>query len=71
MKSDRIVRMTPSATIELEGTVADLRAKGINVIGLNAGEPDFNTPQNIIDACQKAMSGGKTRYCKVSGIQPL
>lgn len=71
MKSERILRMTPSATIELEGTVADLHAQGIDVIGLNAGEPDFNTPVNIIMACTRAMEEGKTKYCKVSGIPEL
>ncbi|MBC8575457.1 pyridoxal phosphate-dependent aminotransferase [Yanshouia hominis] len=71
MKSERILRMTPSATIELEGTVADLHAQGIDVIGLNAGEPDFNTPANIIMACTRAMEEGKTKYCKVSGIPEL
>ena len=50
MISSRIKHMTPSATIELEGTVAELEAKGIHVIGLNAGEPDFKTPENITKA---------------------
>jgi len=63
--------MTPSATIELEGTVAELEAAGVHVIGLNAGEPDFNTPQNVVDACNKAMREGKTKYVSVTGILPL
>ncbi len=71
MITERIRRMTPSATIELEGTVAELEASGIHVIGLNVGEPDFNTPENIIKACGKAIEAGKTKYTSVSGIMPL
>jgi len=63
--------MTPSKTIELEGTVVEMKASGIHVIGLNVGEPDFNTPENIIKACEKAIEEGKTKYTPVSGIMPL
>lgn len=68
---ERISRMTPSATIELEGTVAELESAGVHVIGLNAGEPDFNTPENIRKACCKAIREGKTKYVPVTGIVPL
>lgn len=71
MITRRITNMTPSATIELEGTVAELEAAGVHVIGLNAGEPDFNTPQNVVEACYKAMKEGKTKYVSVTGIMPL
>lgn len=71
MITERIKRMTPSATIELEGTVAELEAAGVHVIGLNAGEPDFNTPDNIVKACAKAIENGKTKYISVTGIMPL
>lgn len=71
MVTERIKRMTPSATIELEGTVAELEAAGVHVIGLNAGEPDFNTPENIVKACEKAIEDGKTKYISVTGIMPL
>lgn len=71
MISERIKRMTPSATIELEGTVANLRAAGVKIIGLNAGEPDFNTPDHIVTACEKALEEGKTRYINVNGIPQL
>jgi len=63
--------MTPSATIELEGTIAELEAAGVHIIGLNAGEPDFKTPDNIVRACEKAIEGGKTKYISVTGIRPL
>lgn len=71
MITERIKRMTPSATIELEGTVAELKAQGVRVIGLNAGEPDFNTPDNIVKACAKAIENGHTKYVSVTGIMPL
>ena len=71
MISDRIKRMTPSATIELDGIVANLRADGVEVISLNMGEPDFNTPEHIINACLKAIEEGKTKYVNVNGIPQL
>lgn len=71
MISERIKRMTPSATIELEGIVANLKADGVEIIGLNVGEPDFNTPEHIIRACTKAMEQGKTKYINVNGIPQL
>jgi len=71
MISERIKRMTPSATIELEGTVEELKAAGVKVISLNAGEPDFNTPDHIVKACEKAIEEGKTRYTSVTGIKQL
>jgi aspartate aminotransferase len=71
MITERIKRMTPSATIELEGTVAELEAAGVHIIGLNAGEPDFKTPENIVKACADAIEKGKTKYISVTGIMPL
>lgn len=71
MISSRIKRMTPSATIELEGTVADLKSQGVNIIEMNAGEPDFRTPDNIRNACEKALADGQTKYVSVAGILPL
>lgn len=68
----KIVRnITPSATCELEGVVADMKAAGVDVIGLNAGEPDFDTPENIRDALKKALDEGKTHYVNVRGIPEL
>lgn len=63
--------MTPSVTIEMEGIVADLVGRGVDVVSMNAGEPDFNTPRHIMDACNDAMRSGHTHYCKVSGIPEL
>ncbi len=71
MITKRIEQMTPSATVVLEGIVADLEAAGVHVIGLNCGEPDFNTPDNIVKAVNQALAEGKTRYISVTGIAPL
>lgn len=71
MVSKIVSNITPSATCELEGTIADLRHQGLDIIGLNAGEPDLLTPQNIRDACAKALNEGKTKYVNVPGIVEL
>ena len=71
MKSERILKMIPSATMEINRTVSRLKAEGKDIIGLNVGEPDFNTPDFIIEACVKAMKDGETKYTSVEGILPL
>ena len=71
MLSKIVSNITPSATCELEGTVADMKAAGLDVIGLNAGEPDFMTPQAIRDACYAAVEAGKTKYVNIAGIAEL
>ncbi len=71
MLSEIVKNITPSATCELEGVVADMENAGIDVIELNAGEPDLATPSNIVDACTKAMKAGKTKYVNVTGIAQL
>ena len=71
MISKRANQITPSATTSLTATVQDLKARGIPVIGLNVGEPDFDTPAHIVEACSRALAEGKTKYVKDTGIQPL
>ncbi len=71
MLSEIVKNITPSATCELDGTVTDMRAAGIDVIGMNAGEPDFATPEAIRDACKAALDAGKTKYVNVPGIAEL
>jgi aspartate aminotransferase len=71
MVTERIKKMTPSVTIELGGIIAELETKGINITRMNIGEPDFNTPENIVKACERAMKEGKTKYTSVTGIMPL
>jgi aspartate aminotransferase len=64
-------RIAPSATLAMTGRVLDLKAQGIDVIGLSAGEPDFDTPDFIKDAAIKAIRDGQTKYTAVDGIAPL
>lgn len=71
MISDRIRRMAPSQTLELNSKIAKLRDEGKNIIALNSGEPDFNTPAPIIDAAHQAMLEGKTKYTQTPGIPQL
>jgi aspartate aminotransferase len=61
----------PSATLAADQKVRELRAQGRDVIGLAAGEPDFDTPDNIKDAAIKAIRDGKTKYTNVDGIPEL
>ncbi|MEO0866693.1 MAG: pyridoxal phosphate-dependent aminotransferase, partial [Pseudomonadota bacterium] len=64
-------RVKPSPTVALTGQVAVLKAQGKDIIGLGAGEPDFDTPQNIKDAAIAAIAAGKTKYTAVDGIPEL
>ena len=61
----------PSATLRLNAIVAELRAQGQDIISLAAGEPDFDTPANIVSAANKAMAEGGTHYTAVSGLPQL
>ena len=69
--ADSLARVQPSATIAVSTKAAELKAAGRDVIGLGAGEPDFDTPQNIKDAAIAAMNSGKTKYTAVDGIPEL
>ncbi|MGG5462289.1 pyridoxal phosphate-dependent aminotransferase [Clostridium sp. B9] len=60
-----------SLTLALTAKAGELRKQGIDVVSFGVGEPDFNTPQNIIDAANKAMIEGKTKYTATSGIAEL
>lgn len=64
-------RIAPSATLAMSGKVIDLKAQGIDVIGLSAGEPDFDTPDFVKDAAIEAIRAGHTKYTAVDGIAPL
>ncbi len=64
-------RIAPSATLAMSGRVIDLKAQGVDVIGLSAGEPDFDTPDFVKDAAIEAIRSGKTKYTAVDGIAPL
>ena len=69
--ADRLGLITPSPTIAVTQKARDLKAQGRDVIGLGAGEPDFDTPAHIIEAAKKAMDDGLTRYTAVNGIPEL
>ncbi len=71
MISKRIKEMTPSATVALSGKIADLKSQGIEIIGFNVGEPDFNTPANIIEKGEEAYRLGMTRYTPAPGTLEL
>ena len=64
-------RVKPSPTIAVTTKAQELKAAGRDVIGLGAGEPDFDTPQNIKDAAVAAIAAGKTKYTAVDGIPEL
>ena len=69
--SDTLTRVKPSPTIAVSSKAAELKAQGRDIIGLGAGEPDFDTPQNIKDAAKRAIDAGKTKYTAVDGIPEL
>ncbi len=69
--SDTLSRVKPSPTIAVTTKAAQLKSEGRDVIGLGAGEPDFDTPVNIREAAKRAIDAGKTRYTAVDGIPEL
>ncbi|MDJ0932582.1 pyridoxal phosphate-dependent aminotransferase [Breoghania sp.] len=69
--ADSFARVKPSATIAVTNKARELKAAGRDVIGLGAGEPDFDTPKNIKQAAIKAITDGKTKYTAVDGIPEL
>lgn len=69
--SDTLARVKPSPTIAVTTKAQQLKAEGRDVIGLGAGEPDFDTPANIREAAKRAIDNGKTRYTAVDGIPEL
>lgn len=71
MLTDRIGRITPSATLVMTAKAAELRAAGKPVINLSVGEPDFPTPENIRNAGKRAIDEGHTRYTPEGGTLEL
>ena len=69
--SRRVQRVKPSPTLAVTARAARLKAEGQDVIGLGAGEPDFNTPEHIAQAGIDAIKDGFTRYTNVDGISEL
>ncbi|MFC1285728.1 pyridoxal phosphate-dependent aminotransferase [Bacillus paralicheniformis] len=67
----RVSALTPSATLAITAKAKDLKAAGHDVIGLGAGEPDFNTPEHIIEAAVRSMNEGHTKYTPSGGLAAL
>ncbi|WP_040228396.1 pyridoxal phosphate-dependent aminotransferase [Bhargavaea cecembensis] len=67
----RTESLTPSSTLAITAKAKAMKQEGIDVIGLGAGEPDFNTPDNIIEAAYKSMKEGKTKYTPSGGLPEL
>src|SRR5699024_4081168 len=66
--SKRVAQLTPSSTLAISAQATELRNQGYDVIGLGVGEPDFNTPEYILQAAKKAMDDGQTKYTQSGGI---
>ena len=69
--SDRVQRIKPSPTLAITARAGELRAQGKDIIGLGAGEPDFDTPEHIKAAATKAINDGFTKYTAVDGTPSL
>lgn len=67
----RVAALTPSSTLAITAKAKELKAQGLDVIGLGAGEPDFNTPVNILEAAKKSMDEGQTKYTPSAGLPSL
>jgi aspartate aminotransferase len=67
----RVGALTPSTTLAITAKAAELKAQGKDIIGLGAGEPDFNTPQHIIDEATRSMNEGYTKYTPSGGLPAL
>ncbi len=65
--SNRVNSIKPSPTLAVTNRAAELRAAGKNIIGLGAGEPDFDTPDHIKAAAIEAINNGFTKYTAVDG----
>lgn len=69
--SKKAGNISPSITLSITAKANELKKQGVDVVSFGAGEPDFNTPENIINAAIKAMKDGKTKYTPASGILEL
>lgn len=69
--SKKAMEVKPSSTLAITAKAKELKAQGIDVVGFGAGEPDFNTPDNINEAAIKAITDGFTKYTPASGTEEL
>jgi len=71
MLARRVSHIKPAPTLALTAKVNQLKAQGVDIIGFGAGEPDFDTPDFIKEACIKALKDGKTKYAPSAGLPEL
>ncbi|MFK2824183.1 pyridoxal phosphate-dependent aminotransferase [Bacillus sp. B190/17] len=69
--AQRVKALTPSTTLAITAKAKEMKAQGIDVIGLGAGEPDFNTPAHIIEAAYESLKKGQTKYTPSGGLPEL
>src|SRR5690348_10929510 len=69
--SERAARLQPSPTLAVTARAAALKAEGKDIIGLGAGEPDFDTPEHVKEAAIRAIRAGQTKYTAVEGTLSL
>ncbi|PID22817.1 aspartate aminotransferase [Sporosarcina sp. P3] len=69
--ASRVNTLSPSTTLAITAKAKEMKVAGIDVIGLGAGEPDYNTPQNILEAAYQSMKDGKTKYTPAGGLPQL
>jgi aspartate aminotransferase len=69
--AERVERVEPSATLAISNAAAELEAEGVDVVDLSVGEPDFDTPENIKRAAERALAAGETGYTPSQGIPAL
>ena len=71
MVSKKVSEIAPSLTLEITAKAKKLKSEGVSIIGFGAGEPDFNTPQYIIEAAKRALDIGFTKYTPAAGMPEL
>lgn len=69
--ASRVNTLSPSTTLAITAKAKEMKDSGIDVIGLGAGEPDYNTPDNIIEAAYRSLKEGKTKYTPAGGLPAL
>ncbi len=69
--TDRVTRVEPSATLSISALATELSAEGADIVDFGVGEPDFPTPENIVDAAKDALDAGHTGYATPKGNAPL
>ncbi|AXH98889.1 pyridoxal phosphate-dependent aminotransferase [Sporosarcina sp. PTS2304] len=69
--ASRVNTLSPSTTLAITAKAKEMKASGIDIVGLGAGEPDYNTPENILQAAYQSMKDGKTKYTPSGGLPEL